>query len=200
MPDQKKPLLSENRSGLQSLYSVREDDHTVWPESDNRCVAGAHEPRLRLGSVFGHGAIADRSHLSRPAGAPDADLTQLLALTIVHLGAEPGATHRTLRLFYEIGKTFGAGKRSLNEVGDALQDRSLNGRYPEGLACSKSSVRRAYEEAPIYFGRHFKMAEPAQLFYQGKGNAVYGLTELGKVALHLTREYLITAGAITEND
>ena len=167
----------------------------------NALADNLHSPN-RVGSVFGNGVLARRnvSVGSRDVPESNLDLEELKMQKINYLGPDPEPNLRMLRLFFEVGKEFRAGACSLNDVGTGLENRFLNGCYPMRLAYATSSVRRLYEEVPVYFGNHFRLPGPAQLFYCGKANAVYGLTPLGEVAWTLTREFLLAWGTIEEND
>lgn len=166
-------------------------------EYHNTSMFGTAPP---LGSVFGNGHAAK---LVAPILACEERSLGVTAAPrkIIYLGREAETTIRTLRIFFEIGREYLAGATSQRDVATNLEKRLLAAPHAEGFPCAASSVRRTCQNAAIFFAPYFGISNGrAPLFQTGKGKAIIGLSEQGKVAWSMTREFLIGYGIITECD
>jgi hypothetical protein len=113
------------------------------------------------------------------------------------LGPRPERVIRALRLFHEIASEYVDGAKSLHEVAEALELRSVQGGLPKELPVALSSIQRAADDAALIFGVYYYGIGKGELskaeLYVGRhrGLALKGLSDLGLDARQLTRGYLI---------
>ncbi len=97
--------------------------------------------------------------------------------------------------FLTVGVEYNAGRGSLAEVSRVIEERQLNGTYPNELPVSGASLHRAVGLVEKFFQSHFELkVMPRLVARSGEGLPVTRLTPAGNVAWALIRTHLVAMG------
>jgi len=188
---------------LRELIKLHIDQ--LWPmvglSSSLNCLAAADVVvRSDVGTVDEHADEQSNSltilkdKRRRGATVRSGEIDELGAdKPIEELGANRLKVLKDFCIFYEAGKEYRDGATSMRNVAERFAKRE-QGQCPVDVPLGLNSVAGAFESVAEWFGKeYFKLGGPASLFIVvgGKNGTIKGLSELGKRAWRLVREYLV---------
>lgn len=123
------------------------------------------------------------------------ELEWFRGMAIQPLGRQFHKIAKHFEVFVEIGAAYHVGMSSLLEVSAYLEQRQLDGEYPDDLPVSLTSLHRAVGKVQSFSQKHLELsATPWLLLSLGEGWPATRLTDIGQVMWELIREYLVSMG------
>jgi hypothetical protein len=105
------------------------------------------------------------------------------------------------RIFFEVGKAYAEGAKSMRQVADSFDNRIRRKKLPVGIPASKSRLSTLCSKTCVVVGRQLELGRAAGLFiHRGCGREISDLSPLGWDVWRRIRLVLLTHQLISETD